>query len=326
MTLRSPSPLVARSASPGVRCRSASPAPALPGAPLWSMQDARPQVLPLPSPLTTITLYTPDRSDPIDVALANGLAVLANEARTSLPVKRIGLGKYEIDRRIVTLSWGSKGLLVREDNCNTAEKPVPLLQYLFQAANVARSLKDLACNANRDFRVTFDMENVPGETDRREAMRIACKQAGIRKDYRRSHKNGSGSPGRRVRVRLSKKAGSEAGVSTNSTVRTTGIAPPALSVSPTRSPSLPAQFPINANGTRSPNQPPPNITAPPGAASPAASVGASPMPSSWIVTAAAAGGVVPGPASWPAVSAPNVLPNANTAGTAMLASAQARPP
>lgn len=177
----------------GARSGSASPAPALPAALFWARKAAESQVLP----------YRADRSDAMDVALADGFAGLGTEAASALTVKRIGLGKYEIDKRTVSLSWGPTGLLVHEDHCDSTEKPVPLLQYLYQALNVALALKGSEGNRNRDVRVTFDMDTTPSETDRREAMRIACKQAGIRTNFRVSQKNGHLSP-RKVRIKLRK--------------------------------------------------------------------------------------------------------------------------
>merc|ERR1712232_1214960 len=117
-------------------------------------------------------------------------------------------GKYEIDKRPVTLSMASTGVLVSEDQCATVGKPVPLKQYLHQASNVAKEMKDSPAKIDQRVRVTFDMDTTPDETDRREAMRIACKQAGIRTTIRASQTNEHVSP-RRVRIRL-KKSGSPA--------------------------------------------------------------------------------------------------------------------
>merc|ERR1712110_522623 len=109
-----------------------------------------------------------DRSDAMDVAFAECVASLGMQAANALTIKRIGAGKYEIDKRPVTLSMASTGVLVSEDQCATVGKPVPLKQYLHQASNVAKEMKDSPAKIDQRVRVTFDMDTTPDETDRRE--------------------------------------------------------------------------------------------------------------------------------------------------------------
>eukprot|EP00928_Gymnodinium_smaydae_P071791 TRINITY_DN55278_c0_g1_i1.p1 TRINITY_DN55278_c0_g1~~TRINITY_DN55278_c0_g1_i1.p1 ORF type:complete len:493 (+),score=99.74 TRINITY_DN55278_c0_g1_i1:156-1481(+) len=138
------------------------------------------------TPAVPACLYLPDASDSIDVALKERLSELNPVAALALLLRRLDTGRYEIDGRIVILHWANPSelteLLVTE-SCDGRGHPVPLQRYLVQAANVAHSMQGTEQRLGRggERRITFmEMRDPPGESDRTEAMRIACEQAAVR--------------------------------------------------------------------------------------------------------------------------------------------------
>merc|ERR1712072_429400 len=94
---------------------------------------------PLPVPAFK---YKADNSDMVDMAMSWTLCKLDASSSSSLWLRRLAQSKYEIDGRRVSVNWRNQrrtDLLVREDDVPMAEQ-VPLLDYLRQAASVARSL------------------------------------------------------------------------------------------------------------------------------------------------------------------------------------------
>lgn len=86
--------------------------------------------------------YRADDSDRIDVTLAEALRRLDSASAEALLLCRLTQGKYEIDGRRVTLDWdGPTSLSVYEDDVPDCLR-IPLLEYLQQAATVARVLAD----------------------------------------------------------------------------------------------------------------------------------------------------------------------------------------
>jgi len=166
--------------------------------------------------------YKADSSDPVDMMLAVGLSSLDRATASKLTIKRLGMGKYEIDGRKVSLRWteqgGSPALLVLEDEVmNSAESETPLIAYLSQAANVAASLSGQRADMPKiaripkEQRLTFADHKGEGSkgtlniadvgNERCESMRIACEQARLREQAAEAYECGlpppfRGQPGR----------------------------------------------------------------------------------------------------------------------------------
>jgi len=124
-------------------------------------------------------------------------------------LRRLGMGRYEIDGRRVSLKWtdqgGQPGLSVCEDEVTDKGSEMPLLAYLSQAANVAASLSGGRADMPKISRVpkeqrltfaeeatestsTLDVERVGNE--RCESMRIACEQARLREQAAEAYESG----------------------------------------------------------------------------------------------------------------------------------------
>merc|ERR1719433_393304 len=154
--------------------------------------------------------YVADPCDPIDLMLSVGLSSVDRVTSTKLMLRRLTMGKYEIDGRRVSLRWtdqgGNPGLLVCEDEvADAAGSEMPLLAYLSQAANVAASLSGGRADMPKIARVpkeqrltfaeeaaestsTLDVERVGNE--RCESMRIACEQARLREQAAEAYEHG----------------------------------------------------------------------------------------------------------------------------------------
>jgi len=154
--------------------------------------------------------YVADPCDPIDLMLSVGLSSLDRVTSTKLMLRRLAMGKYEIDGRRVSLCWtdqgGNPGLLVCEDEvADAAGSEMPLLAYLSQAANVAASLSGGRADMPKISRVpkeqrltfaegegeaasTLDVDRIGN--DRCESMRIACEQAKLREQAAEAYQSG----------------------------------------------------------------------------------------------------------------------------------------
>lgn len=154
--------------------------------------------------------YIADPCDPIDLMFTVGLSSLDRCTSSKLMLRRLAMGKYEIDGRRVSLRWtdqgGNPGLLVCEDEvADAAGSEMPLLAYLSQAANVAASLSGGRADMPKIARVpkeqrltfaeegadstsTLDVERVGNE--RCESMRIACEQARLREQAAEAYESG----------------------------------------------------------------------------------------------------------------------------------------
>jgi len=154
--------------------------------------------------------YVSDPCDPIDLMLSVALSSVDRVTSTKLMLRRLAMGKYEIDGRRVSLRWtdqgGNLGLLVCEDEvADAAGSEMPLLAYLSQAANVAASLSGGRADMPKIARVpkeqrltftegdgeapsTLDVDRVGNE--RCESMRIACEQAKLREQAAEAYESG----------------------------------------------------------------------------------------------------------------------------------------
>merc|ERR1712187_603517 len=115
---------------------------------------------------------------------------LPTDFASALMVRRLALGRYEIGGRRTSLLWRSaldRELLVYEEEIQDPDaKPVPLFQYLREAASVAVQIKPLAPRA-LSFTCARGMGNVVpvptlnvGDNDRYQSMQLACAQAKLR--------------------------------------------------------------------------------------------------------------------------------------------------
>lgn len=97
---------------------------------------------PLPVPAYK---YRADTSDMVDMAMSWTLCKLDATSSASLWLRRVTVGRYEIDGRRVSVRWLNQkrtNLVASEDDVHNAEC-VPLLDYLRQASSVAKSLETL---------------------------------------------------------------------------------------------------------------------------------------------------------------------------------------
>lgn len=162
------------------------------------MPGAPPAGAPGPVPASH---FAADTSDPIDLMMCSALGALDRDAASKLVLRRIAVGKYEIDGRQISIRWGEvdgmPGLLACEDDVkDSAAAEIPLISYLNQAANVAASLCGQRADMPRiaripkEQRLTFADNNSTDSTaalkldslgnERCESMRIACEQALLR--------------------------------------------------------------------------------------------------------------------------------------------------
>lgn len=171
------------------------------------------QPLAAPMPPCPASTYAADPTDPIDMMLAAGLCCLDRAAANRLTLRRLGVGRYEIDGRRVSLKWSEPGsppgIVVQEDDVHDShESTVPLPAYLKQAANVATSLSGLQRDLPRIARVPKEQRltfaDVKGSethaaieqsgNERCESMRIACEQARLREQAAQAYEQGLSFP------------------------------------------------------------------------------------------------------------------------------------
>merc|ERR1712228_370411 len=106
-------------------------------------------------------------------------------------VRRLALGRDEIGGRRTSLLWRSaldRELLVYEEEIQDPDaKPVPLFQYLREAASVAVQIRPAAPRAAISFTCARGMGNMApvstlnvGDNDRYPSMQLACAQAKLR--------------------------------------------------------------------------------------------------------------------------------------------------
>eukprot|EP00933_Yihiella_yeosuensis_P033648 TRINITY_DN27300_c0_g1_i2.p1 TRINITY_DN27300_c0_g1~~TRINITY_DN27300_c0_g1_i2.p1 ORF type:complete len:626 (+),score=131.36 TRINITY_DN27300_c0_g1_i2:99-1976(+) len=146
--------------------------------------------------------YRVDHSDPIDTMFAQALSVLDPRTSSKLNLRRLAMGRYEIDGRRVTVRWSQQpanGLVAIEDGVRDSE--MDLKAYLSQAGNVAASLSGLQMDMPKisripkERRLTFrddDKSSAPSKNlaaeidkvgnERCESMRLAVEQARLREE------------------------------------------------------------------------------------------------------------------------------------------------
>jgi len=153
--------------------------------------------------------YRGDPSDPIDMMLSWCLFSLDREPSSRLKIRRLAVGKYEIDGRQVSIKWSgrpdSTELFVREDQvADSRASEMPLLAYLSQAAHVAASLsgrraglpavsrippeKRLTFHGGSEGDATANIDQAGLE--RVGSMRLACEQARIREQAAAAYESG----------------------------------------------------------------------------------------------------------------------------------------
>jgi len=132
--------------------------------------------------------YKVDPSDVVDVELYRCLLALEQEAQLALVLRRLAPSRYEIDGRLVTMSWGGERgdeLFAHEEQSSgqSAVDP-PLPAYVEQVASIAARVRRPLAPRTLTF---VDQENtVPlakaSANDRWESMEIACEQARLREE------------------------------------------------------------------------------------------------------------------------------------------------
>jgi len=154
--------------------------------------------------------YAADCADHIDMMFVSCLGTLDRVTASKLMVRRLVMGRYEIDARPVTVRWGDvggmPGLLVKEEDVkDSTASEMPLPAYLAQAANVISSLSGARhdmpkiSRIPKEQRLTFadaassktqelKLDNVGNE--RCESMRIACEQAMLREQAAEAYERG----------------------------------------------------------------------------------------------------------------------------------------
>lgn len=157
-------------------------------------------------PATRCYSYTCDSSDPMDRVVMETLVSLGVETASRLRIRRLDVGKYEVDGRRISLRWGSNPseLVACEDDVggDLAGRGTHLVSYLRQAADVAASLggrqtgAPLIARVPQDMRLTFSSsgpgtESIDSEhLHRRESMRIACEEAMLRERAAEAYEHG----------------------------------------------------------------------------------------------------------------------------------------
>lgn len=127
--------------------------------------------------------YVADRTDTLDVEMARALASLGNEAASTLSLRRLATGRYEIDGRFVTLWRNGNGSVFARESTLGSDAPLqgtsgegdeaPLPELLWQLASIAERLQ----SPRRT--LTFPEAHAFGG-DRFRSMELACKQAQLR--------------------------------------------------------------------------------------------------------------------------------------------------
>jgi len=130
--------------------------------------------------------YKADSTDMMDMAMSWSLCKLDARSSSSLRLRRLLPGLYEIDGRKVSVRWHDHRhaeLLAREDDVPTAEA-VPLADYLRQASHVANSLAVPVINLHHvsgpnDMPSMYIDAYADEDDERVMAMARACKEAGL---------------------------------------------------------------------------------------------------------------------------------------------------
>jgi len=155
-----------------------------------------------------------EAGDPIDQCLLQHLTQVSQDACPQFKVKKLGLGRYNIDGRTVCVRWrpqagtspttrrDSSDLLAREQDIDVGEE-MPLVSYLSSAANVSASLRGRSPGAPavarlpKDKRLTFggastsssDLQSMD-VLQRCESMRKACEEAQLREWAAEAYEHG----------------------------------------------------------------------------------------------------------------------------------------
>lgn len=138
-------------------------------------------ILPIPA-----FKYKGIMGDMVDLGMSWTLRKLDAKSTQALWLRRLAPGKYEIDRRRVTVDWlkDSKSVIlaVQEDDVRTGER-TPLLQYLQMAAGVAAAREAHATPTGGSFDMskqqTGSLLECDAGSERVMSMLQACREAGV---------------------------------------------------------------------------------------------------------------------------------------------------
>lgn len=129
--------------------------------------------------------YAADCNDALDVEMARALASLGNEAASTLSLRRLATGRYEIDGRFVSLRRNVNGSVFARESTLGSDLPpqasggegdeAPLPELLWQLASIAERLQSPKTGRT----LTFPEAHACGG-DRFRSMELACKQAQLR--------------------------------------------------------------------------------------------------------------------------------------------------
>jgi hypothetical protein len=128
--------------------------------------------------------YKADCADMMDMMLSWALCKLDPKAASSLRLRRLAPGKYEIDGRRVTVVWVGgkrklKELAAIEDDV-PGSVPIPIRDYLNQAARVASFMQTAQPRGPELAPEGRDAsEYDTSDPDRVSSMKYACQQAGV---------------------------------------------------------------------------------------------------------------------------------------------------
>lgn len=92
---------------------------------------------PMPVPASK---FRADKADMMDMVMSWNLIALDAASLSALWIRRLDIGRYEVDGRRITLQWcspKSTDIIVREDDV-PGQRAVPLADYLRQAAATAK--------------------------------------------------------------------------------------------------------------------------------------------------------------------------------------------
>jgi len=127
--------------------------------------------------------YVADPTDDLDVEMARALASLGNQAASTLSLRRLATGRYEIDGRFVRLRRNGNGSVLARESTSGSDVPPKgagedggealLPELLWQLASIAERLQ----SPRRT--LTFPEAHACGG-DRFRSMELACKQAQLR--------------------------------------------------------------------------------------------------------------------------------------------------
>jgi len=150
--------------------------------------------------------YEADPEDTIDTQFSLQLMSLEHMFASSLLVRRLGEGHYELDGRRVRLRWSEQDsrpeLLVREEGLGASEGGIEptLASYLRQAQDIAASLGGrragvpAVARVPADRRLTFQVAEATvmsdPNPDRIRSMKVACEQARLREEAAEAYESG----------------------------------------------------------------------------------------------------------------------------------------